>query len=102
MKDTTRVALANQAAFILSTKKGAEARAERAAWSARWLAFSTFVFLIALLTCFARRASAYPKVGARHEFGRSQCTNSLALKIRKPLRRGFLFVSSDIPILCDS
>ena len=102
MKVTNRVALPNQSAFIRDTKKGAEARAERAAKPPRWLAFSTFFFSVAHLTCFAHRVSAYPKGGARHEFGRSQCTNSRALKIRKPLRRGFLFVSSDIPILCDS
>ena len=69
-------------------KKGAEARAERAATPARSLASSTFVFLIALLTCFARGASAYPKGGVRHEFGRSQCITSRALKIRKLYRVG--------------
>ena len=88
MKITNRMALRNQAALISRTKKGAEARAEKAANPARWLAFSTFVFLIALLTCFARGASAYPKGGARHEFGRSQCTTSRALKIRNLYRKG--------------
>ena len=87
--DYEPVGAAKSICICLEHKKGAEARAERAANPARWLAFSTFVSLIALLTCFAHKASAYPKGGARHEFGRSQCNNPRALKIRKLLRRDF-------------
>ena len=87
--------------LFLKNKSAFSFASLRACDPARWLAFLTFVSLIGLVTCFAHRVSARPKVGIRCEFGRNQGTNLRALKIRTRLRRDFYFVSSEIPMLRD-
>jgi len=75
--------------IAMKHKNRFEAQAEGARNTAKLLAFSTFVTSTGHLTCFAHKASARPKVGTPSEFGRSQRTNSRALKIRKLSHRDF-------------